>query len=188
MLHSVIATYEVKTRMTTRDLARGWANARKIMRLAGEIRSYGYGYRGGWSAVRTDAIAYRLAQRLETTDRTYVKEATPTEAGFDVNILRLPPQDQAPGGNLGADLHMEPIGKGPDSYLPTCRLSQTMLSDVYFRLVQDAYYTLAHRDWSFGHIGQHFNEYMAWATLPWEDYAAMRRVQPTQRPTRPEAP
>jgi hypothetical protein len=178
MLHAVLTAFEVKTRMTTRDVARGWDNARQIMDLAGELRRYGN--HGGWTAVRTDAIAYRLAQRLETIDAYYVNAATPDDAGFDVYVLRIPPRDQAPGATLGAEMHMEPV-EGPERFIPTCRLSHTALSDAYYRLVQDSYYTLAHRNWSYGHIGRHVMEYMAWATASWDEYEAMLRRRPNQR-------
>jgi hypothetical protein len=178
MLHAVLATFEVKTRMTARDMAKGWENARATMQLAAEVK--GYGNLSGWTSVRTDALAYRLAQRLETTEVAYVDAATPEETVFDVYVLRLPPADQPPRGTLGAFLHMEPVDE-PERFVPTCALSHTALSDVYYRLVQDSYYTLAQRNWSYGDIGRQVMDYMAWATLPWDEYEAMLRGQANER-------
>jgi hypothetical protein len=181
MLHAVVATLEVKTRLTTRDVQKGWENARHIMKLAAEVK--GYGDVGGWTSVQTDGIAYRLAQSLETIDSAYVNVATPHAASFDVSVLRLPPRDQPPGGTLGAEMHMEPV-EGPEDYIPTCRLTHTALSDVYYHLVQTAYYVLHRRDWSFDDIGAHFLDYMAWATASWKQYATLRQGPRSRRRAR----
>lgn len=50
-----------------------------------------------------------------------------------------------------------------------------MLSDLYYRTVQDSYYTLSAKDWSFGDIGAHVMNYMTWATLSWDAYAALMK-------------
>ncbi len=169
MLHAVIGATEVKTRMTTADIRKGWQGAVAIMELAGDVKNYGDP--SSFSSVRTEAIAYRIAQRLQTAERTYVGASMPEKAGFDIYILSIPDQEQPPGRQLGAELHMEPVGKG--RFAPTCRLSHTLLADVYYRLVQDAYYTLANRNWSYGDIGQHVMDYMAWATCSWDEYEAL---------------
>jgi len=43
MLHSVIKTIEVKTRITTRDISKAWKDAIEIMGLASEIANYSFG-------------------------------------------------------------------------------------------------------------------------------------------------
>jgi hypothetical protein len=172
MLHAVLRTLEVKTRMTVRDVAKGWDNARFVMELANEVRAYGN--RNGWTSVQTGALAYRLAQRLEATYAGFVKAAKPDEAGFDVSILRIPSRGQTSDRSLGAELHMEPVN-GSDRFIPMCRLSHTALSDVYYRLVQDSYYVLAHRNWSYGQVGQQVMNYMAWATASWGEHKAVLR-------------
>ena len=161
MLHSVIDTIEVKTRMTSRDIKRGWANAITIRQIANEVR--GYGSLKGWSMVGTFAIAYRIAQQLPATYKVYVDNGKPDEAGFGIDVLRLPDQEQPKGGELGAYLHFEP-GGSKTPFSPLCLPSYTMLSDVYYRMVLDGYYTLADRNWSYDDIGQHIMAYMAWTT------------------------
>ena len=54
-------------------------------------------------------------------------------------------------------------------FMPIPRASFTLLSDVYYRIVQDAYYTLEDRDYSFGDIGRHIMDYMSWASASWDD-------------------
>jgi uncharacterized protein DUF6602 len=172
MLHAVVAATEVKTRLTTRDVRRGWKSACSIMEISNDVK--GYGKPSGFSSVHTEAIAYRVAQSLETTETAYVEAATPDCAGFDVYVLSVPDADQPRGSLLGAELHMEPIG-GKGRFVPTFRLSHTLLADIYYRLVQDAYYTLSERNWSHGDIGRHVMEYMAWATCSWNEYAALMK-------------
>ncbi len=168
MLHAVLTTIEVKTRMTSNEIRKGWQNARTIMEIANEVKGYGP---QGWKSLRTEAIAYRLAQRLQSTTRVYNEAATPTEAGFDVHILRIPERDQPVGGQLGADLHMEPINRS--EYMPTCRLTHTTLSDVYYMVVQDSYYSLAERNWTYTDIGVQVMDYMNWATCSWDEYESL---------------
>jgi len=177
MLHGVVRTFEVKTRMTTRNVKITWQNAKGVMELNDEVEAYRPS--GSFKAINADAIAYRIATRLESIDSAYQGSRRPTEGGFDVYILRLSPAEQPSNKvHVGAELHFEPeiddSGKDLDTYLPTCRLSHTPLSDVYYGLVQNSYYTLADRNWSFGEIGQHVTHYMSWATCSWDDYLRAR--------------
>jgi hypothetical protein len=153
----------------------GWENAIEIVELANEIPEYGSSDDIGFATIRTEGLAYRLASSLDSIDTAYIRAGQPHRAGWDVYVLRLPDAEQVPGKQLGASLHFEPIVEdtsddGVTPFLPTCGLSQTPLSDMYYRLVQDAYYCLAERDWSYGHIGRQIMDYMSWASYSWRDY------------------
>ena len=169
MLHAVIKTIEVKTRITTRDVKKTWANSLEIMSLASEVEGYG-GHE--WGAVITSGFAYRSANRFATLENSYIEAGDPRRAGLDIYLLRVPEKDQIPGREHGIELHFEPGFSSKESdqvigYFPISRASYTPLSDLYYRLVQDSYYVLGSRNFTYTNIGQHIMEYMAWATCPW---------------------
>ena len=172
MLHSVIQTIEVKTRLTTHDIEKSWKDAISIMKLASEVDEYGS---DSFSSIRTSALAYRSSYLLDSLEAKYIAVGKPEQAGLDVYIMRLAEKDQINITEIGAELHFEPDFESEEServigFFPTCRASYTLLSDLYYRLVQDSYYTSASRDFSFSDIGAHFMQYMAWSTASWEEY------------------
>lgn len=169
MLHSVLCTIEVKTRLTSRDIEKTWHNSIKIMELASEVE--GYGYPDGWGAIWTEMIAYRCSHRIGVLEKQYVKVGEPQKTGLDIYILRFLEKDQPALKEIGGELHFEPLfddnindPKTVQGFLPTCRSSFTPLSDFYYNLVQTAYYTLGAREFSFTDIGSHFIKYMSWST------------------------
>jgi hypothetical protein len=46
--------------------------------------------------------------------------------------------------------------------------SYTPLSDFYYELVQNSYYTLGQRDFSLIDLGEHLMDYMEWTTTSWD--------------------
>jgi len=170
MLHSVIETIEVKTKITTRDIEKMWKDSIEIMELAAEVE--GYGDPADFRVVHTTAFAYRSAQRLDSLGKKYVEFGNPEKSGLDIYVLRLPDRDIQ--REIGVELHFEPDFESDDSdevigFIPIPRASFTPLSDVYYRTVQDAYYTLEIRGHSFGNIGRHVMDYMSWASASWDD-------------------
>ena len=163
MLHSMLRTIEVKTRLQAKDLKKAWAVARTIRHLASQAGPDEVFY------LHTNVFSYRAAQRLDTVEARYIEFATPDTADLDTFILRLLPQDQPPATTLGVELHYEPIHEDEASdeagrWVPTSRGSHTVLSDLYYQIVQDSYYALHARGYSFGDIGQQVMRYMSWAT------------------------
>lgn len=170
MLHSVIKTIEVKTRITSNDMKKIWENSLNVMFLASEVKGYS-GFE--WGAVSTLVFAYRSANRLDTIERKYIEYADPWNAGIDIFLLRLPEKDQVAGKKHGVEFHFEPKFESEKSdkvigYDSITRASYTPLSDLYYGLVQDSYYHLGHRNSSFNDIGQHVMDYMAWSTCSWQ--------------------
>lgn len=173
MLHSVIQTIEIKTRITPKDIEKSWIDASTIMKLASEVDEYGS---DSWCSVHTSALAYRSSYLLDTLEDKYIEFGKPEKAGLDIYIMRLAEKDQMNSKEIGAELHFEPDFESDESekvigFVPTCRASFTILADLYYHLVQSSYYTLASRDFSFADIGEHFMQYMAWATCSWEEYS-----------------
>ena len=173
MLNSVIRIYEVKTRISSKDLKKMWLNSSGIMQLAKEVP----GYAGEqWGALSTFAFAYKSANRIDTLQNKYVENADPWNACLDIFLLRVPERDQSPGQKHGLCFHYEPELAEDENhsvidYYPTFRASYTPLSDLYYDLIQYAYYTLGSRGFSFDDIGRQVMDYMSWATvLPRPDY------------------
>ncbi|MGR1220778.1 DUF6602 domain-containing protein [Metapseudomonas otitidis] len=168
MLHSVVHLYELKTKLTSRDVKKSIENSKKISALMQQIEEFSP---GKWGSPIITLLAYRTEQRLSSIESSFFKQSEPKLSPMDGVILRLHHADALANNWLGGTLHLEPPfdiedgqGPRPDGYFPAFIPSHTPLSDIYYTLVQDAYYTLGERDYSFSDIGAHFNEYMSWAT------------------------
>jgi hypothetical protein len=172
MLHSVICTIEVKTNLSSKDIKKSWDDGVKIMELASHVDGY---EDNNWGAISTKVLAYRCLQSLDAIEDTYSSIGKPLKASLDITILRFREQDQPRGVEIGGELHFEPPFEeeeevGPvDGFYPGLRASYTPLSDFYYRLIQDSYYTLGSRDFSLIDIGEHFMLYMSWATASWDE-------------------
>jgi hypothetical protein len=169
MLHSVIHIYEVKTNLRTRDVKKSIDNAKIVFKLTQEVEEFKAP--GEWGTPQVTLFAYATAQRLGSIQGTYFKNSVPESAPMDGVILRCHASDIGIAGGQGGTLHLGPPfpgedgqGPRPDGHFPAFIPSHTPLSDLYYTLVQNAYYTLGERDYSFNEIGAHFNEYMEWAT------------------------
>ncbi len=167
MLHSVIATIEVKTRVKAIEIKGIVENSSKIMSLASEVDGYSGGY---WGCISTFAFIYRSKNRLNTLIKYYSEFADPTQSLLDIYLLRLPDND-LPKDNkhIGMQFHLEPIPSetNPDVIIEHeifITPHHTILSDFYYRIVQNSYYTLDTRGYSYGDIGAHVMDYMAWST------------------------
>lgn len=172
MLHSVLWTIEIKTNLRSSDIAKAWNNAIDIMELAREIELYGD--RESFASIQTNLIAYKSAQKLDTIQKAYELNAKPLLSGLDIYLLRFPKNEMPDNMEIGGMLHMEPPFEneeevGPiDGYWPCFGDHHTPLSDFYYRLIQDCYYTLGDRDFSFSDIGAHLIQYMSWSTVLWD--------------------
>jgi len=168
MLHSVIQTIEVKTRITARDIEKIWQDSISIVELAEEVDGYG---NSDWRSVHITALAFRSAQRLDTLEKKYEEVGKPFKSSLDITVLRLPDKDIRK--EIGVELHFEPDFASEKSkkiigFLPITRASFTPLSDLYYQMVQNSYYTMEIRGHSFGDIAHHVMEYMSWATASWD--------------------
>ncbi|MBN1473392.1 MAG: hypothetical protein JW914_02140 [Syntrophaceae bacterium] len=169
MLHSVIQTVEVKTRISARDIEKMWKDSFEIVQLASEIDGYGH---KDWRSIHITAFAFRSAQRLDTLEKKYEEVGKPFKSSLDITILRLPDRDIKK--EIGVELHFEPdfsseTSKKVIGFLPITKASFTPLSDLYYRTIQDSYYTMETREYSFGDIAHHIMEYMSWATASWDE-------------------
>lgn len=181
MLHSIIYAIEVKTNITSSDVKKICENTKKIQILINEIDQFCSG--GCWSAPRLKSIAYRCKTKLETIEKSFIKFSDPIRYFSDMTILRFSEHDGIKIKDTGCELHFEPIDDVklmkdeygiPDfefkgDFLFGTRASYTPLSDFYYRLVQDGYYILGDRNFSFIDLGRHVMEYMSWSTALWDD-------------------
>lgn len=170
MLHSVVHVFEIKTNVTTKDIKMTLVNAAKSKALAVEVEEFKQ--IDSWSSFQTSLLAYKCAHRLESLEDSFFSNSDPTRAPLDAVLLRYHPSDRESTGGLGGLLHLEPpfpeeggSGPLPGGYFPMSIPSHTPLSDLYYRLVQDSYYIIGERDYSFTEIGAQFNDYMNWATV-----------------------
>lgn len=173
MLHSVLWAIEVKINLKSSDIAKSWNDAINIMKLATEVEFYGDNE--SFASIRTNLIAYKCGQKLDTIEKTYEKNAKPLLAGLDIYILRFPKNEMPENMEIGGMLHMEPPFEDEEKYGPfdgywSCfGAKHTPLSDFYYSLIQDCYYTLGTRDFSFIDIGVHVMKYMSWSTVLWNN-------------------
>lgn len=170
MLHSVIRMFEVKTNLTTKDIQKSLLAAKKVELLGREISEFGEV--DSFSFPQSILLAYNCLNRLGSLERVFFSRADSEGVHMDAILLRYHDMDRIAGRAVGGTLHLEPsfpkeiAGLGPlsNGYFPISIPSHTPLSDLYYSLVQDSYYTLGDRDFSFHDIGAHFNDYMNWST------------------------
>lgn len=169
MLHSVVHLFEIKTNITVRDIKKSLDNTRKTFALVREVE--GFTSPDSWTSFQASLLAYNCAQKLTSLENAYFSNSAPDQAYLEAFFLRYHSSDRTVDGGIGGLLHLEPPfpeegGAGPreDGYFPCSIPSHTPLSDLYYSLVQDSYYIMGERDYSFSDIGAQFNEYMSWAT------------------------
>jgi hypothetical protein len=175
MLHSVVQALEVKTTVAKREVNAILGAAEKTRDLSLEVfpgETFG--------AVGLAAIAYATSLRLDTLEDHFFDPCRKIRQ-CDLTLLRVDKREFASGlANVGAELHWEPRAdeedgesegsSGPkdaitDQWIETTRFTQAPLSDLYYRLVQDGYYALDARSFSFGDIGAQMMDYMSWGTM-----------------------
>lgn len=170
MLHSVVHVFEIKTNITSKDILKSLENNRKTTEITREVDGFARNT-NSWTSFRAWILAYNCAQRLNSLQDAFFANINPEETYLDAIILRYHPKDRIATGGAGGTLHLEPTFSGKDvaglpeiGYLPCSIPSHTPLSDLYYSIVQDSYYILGDRNFSPTDIGNHFNEYMNWAT------------------------
>ena len=182
MLHSVVHTIEVKTNLTSNDVKKTSENISKIRKLMNEVDIFDFD--NSYSSPITNALAYRIKNKLETIESHFQKNSNPSIFHFDLIILRLPKHDFN-NKEIGCQLHYEPISKDEidslenQNEIDECSLTNgflfgtiaehTPLSDMYYSLVQNGYYILGDRNFTFQDIGIHMMSYMSWSTASWEE-------------------
>lgn len=169
MLHAVVGIVECKTRIRSSDVKRLWSDGGELMKLASEVK----GYAGeGWGSVALYCFAYRSCVSLNTLADRFFKSATPDSVMMNLFLLQIPARDHADSEQGGAILYLEgPLRRDmTNESKPTLVRLQTPLSDLYYAIVQEAYYCLDARGFSFGDIGGHVMSYMTWSTMRTEGF------------------
>lgn len=180
MLHSVIQTIEVKTNLTSTDVKKISSDTQKVRDLMNEVDVFN-GCKS-FSSPITQAFAYRTKNKLETIEQSFQKHCEPDAFHYDLTILRLSERNLN-SGEVGCELHYEPVSSKDinelqvehgvpednfkDGFLFGTRASYTPLSDIYYALVQNGYYMLGDRNFTFNDIGEHVMSYMSWSTASW---------------------
>jgi hypothetical protein len=161
-LHSVLAAVEVKVRVSKRDIVNTIRNAETITGVASEIYAP-----ESWSRVRTAGVAYRTRLKRDALASHFF--ALTSHRYTDFTVLRvLPADNEASPRALGLELHWEPVASRKrvrTNWFETVRPTLAPLSDLYYELVQDSYYTLAARNFDFHDLGVQMLSYMAWGTF-----------------------
>jgi len=157
MLHSVIATIEVKLTLVKKELLKIRKNSLRIA----ELQSETFPSSEGWGGIMQLAFAYRAGVSLVTVGRHYFEGHTHQDPASSICILRVHDRDQLTDeGPLGAHVWLE-AGE-----VPAALTTLAPLSDLYYSLVQDGFYTLAERNFDFGDLAEHPMLYMNWGTFP----------------------
>lgn len=160
-LDSVLATIEVKLSLGKREIQKIRSNSIILHKL-----SSGHIYK---SSTKHDArfaqysVAYKARLGLQTVaDHFFENYKKIEDPATDLYILRLIGKDQIykKEGEIGANLWLE--GSEDPSKLTTL----SPLSDFYYRLIQNAYYTEAERKIDYFELGKIMCDYMSWGTFP----------------------
>jgi len=182
MLHSVIQIIEIKTNLRSSDLKKICSDVIKTKDLISQVNDFKKV--NDFKSPVVSCLAYRIRNKLDSIINSYQKYSDPENYHFDLSILRLDDKEFN-DSDAGCDIHYEPItgieiqdfkekydiseNEISGSYFLTVRPCYTALSDLYYQLVQNSYYILGERNYSFTEIGEHIMEYMEWSTASWED-------------------
>lgn len=158
MLHSVLATIEVKTSLRARDIERLHAHWRGVSRVVGKV----FRDPRGWGSPIGLTVAYRARIGLAVIREHFFRGAARHVTPPDLQVLRLKPQDQHGDEAVGAFLWLE-AGR-----LPSVAKTRAPLADLYYRLVQDCCYTLGARDRGMDGVGRALCDYMKWGVFQFE--------------------
>jgi hypothetical protein len=171
MAHSVLRIIEIKTNLTTKDLKKTASIFSKTRPL---FKTIWTGEQYGFEKPIFELLAYRLTVKENTIENSYFENCNPINNHFDVTILRSQKIKDS-----GIQLHFNPTSQWKDfdevtkgeyknemkgEYLLSCIVQRTPLADFYYQLIQDSYYTIDHRNYSLGDIGEHFMNYLEWTT------------------------
>ncbi|MDT3735872.1 MAG: hypothetical protein ROZ00_06595 [Denitratisoma sp.] len=157
MLHSVIATIEVKLTLVKKEILK----IRKNALIVSGVQTEAFPSSGEWGGIIQLAFAYRAGITLDTVADHYFDGHSPQDPASSICVLRVHDRDQTTSeGPLGAHVWLE-----AGQQLATAT-TLAPLSDFYYRLVQDGFYTLATRNFDFGDLSQHLMLYMNWGTFP----------------------
>lgn len=170
MGHAVLKIIEIKTNLTKKDLIKTESNFSKIRDLISKIWPDESDI---WSRPEFILVAYRISTKLTTIEDAYFSTCLPLTNHFDISIIRN--DSKSDSGSL---VHFEPLEENSssklykeyesiikDNHILTCIQERTPLADFYYNLIQNSYYRLDERCYSFGDIGAHFMDYLEWTTV-----------------------
>lgn len=157
MLHSVIATIEVKLSVTKGEIKKIRKNSIITTKLTSEV----FPSPVSMNSLVQYGFAYKTKLNLKTLAKHFFMNYKKLDPLIDLYVLRLKESDQTGDeGPLGASLWLE------TSRFPAISTSLAPLSDFYYSLLQNSYYTLDERNITFGDLGKHMSKYMSWGTFP----------------------
>jgi hypothetical protein len=173
MLHAVVHVIEVKTTVGKREIKAILEAAEKVSALSTSVFP-----RSHFEALGMTAFGYGAAVRLDSVEAHFFDTKSRTRE-CDLLLLRVDPSEVASDQVIvGAELPWEPetahfpkhatsarCAEIPISeWFETTRFTHAPLSDLYYDLIQQAYYTIGARGFDFGQIGAHMMAYMSWGT------------------------
>lgn len=189
MLHSVVQIIEIKTNLRTSDIKKICSDVAKTRELI--VQADDFKAINSFKNPIQSCLAYRIKNKLDSIIGSYQKYSDPENYHFDLSILRLE-NKEFNDLDAGCEIHYEPItgisikdfvdkygvseSEFSGSFFLTVIPCYTVLSDLYYKIVQNSYYILGERNYSFTDIGAHIMEYMEWSTASWEDLYSANRV------------
>lgn len=157
MLHSVIGTIEVKRTLTKSEIQKIHKNSGTVAKL----QSQAFGDDFTWASMLQRAVAYRTSIKIETIGRHFFSDWEVNPLSISLDVLRgVECESPLEGKPFGVRMWLE--CRSVPSYITT----RAPLSDFYYGLVQDAYYTLGRRNYNFHDIGAIILRYLTWGTFP----------------------
>lgn len=161
MIDSVLATIEVKLSLGKREIQKIRSNSIKLHKLSSaHIHKSSTKHGAGFAQY---SVAYKASLGFQTIADHFFKNYKKIEdPATDLYILRLTEKDQIyeKEGEIGANLWLE------GSEDPSAVTTLSPLSDFYYRLIQNAYYTEAKRKIDHLELGKIMCDYMSWGTFP----------------------
>ena len=159
MLHSVLAAVEVKLSIDKREILKIRKNSKMIEELSAEV----FDQKKSNQAIVQPSFAYRTKNKMRTIAKHFFSGSQPQHPAAELTVLRIHDSDQFGNeGPLGAHFARE-VDKTP---LPLIFTTLAPLSDFYYRILIDMYYSLYYRNYNFHNLSLHTMKYMNWGTFP----------------------
>ena len=156
MIHSILSTIEVKRTLKKQDIE----DIRKKSSIIDRLNSQVFKDKYKIKAISQRAFAYRSKIKINTIKNHFFNEYETNPPSTFLTALRI----------LSSDLPCRKKVFGVSLFIdggrPFHLTTLAPLSDFYFGLVQDAYYTLNQRKYEYGDIGEQIFNYATWGTYP----------------------
>lgn len=160
--HSVIACISVKSTANKKEIAEIITSARKIRSLTNQIFDS-----ESWDSCILFGFCYTSSLSHNSICNHYFNFSEKENPHVDVTIMRN--KNKTEMSRVGYRLHWEPGYDNNNKYIPLSIDTNSPLSDLFYEILQESYYTLHSRKINLKKLGELTMKYFTWGSIA-EEY------------------